>query len=168
MSRGMQHRGHSYTSFRLVHFVKDTVRKTLWVTPPDVFGRVTPGIEQRIFGQRIPHADDFLHKLRAQSRPPGLVPIGRCRNIGFDFGGELDTPPHLAWRARRRLFISSIDTADAGASRSAASRDSTRDSSPGPSGASSNSNARRMSSCRCSNVKVGSSRRTSLKLIRGT
>jgi len=161
----VQHGCHLYCLRGLMDFVDHPVGKALGITPADVFDRMSAAVEQRVFRQRIPDPDDFLDKLRAQSGLPAFLPVRRLGNILFDSRSELDAPAHLQRRDRSRAFISSSDTAEAGASRKPLNRDSTNDSSASLKGGSSSSMARRMSSCRCSKVNAGSSWRTSVKLM---
>jgi hypothetical protein len=70
VARGVQNCGHHDRMFRFQNFVNDAVGKSFRVTPADVLARMTAGIEQRIFRDRIPNLDDFLHKFHTK---PGLL-----------------------------------------------------------------------------------------------
>jgi hypothetical protein len=65
--RGVQNCRYHNRMFRFQDFVDDAVGKSFWVTPADVFARMTAGIEQRIFRQCIPDLNDFLDEFRTQS-----------------------------------------------------------------------------------------------------
>jgi hypothetical protein len=75
---------------------------------------MTAAIQERVFGQRIPHADNLLDKFQPESGLPAFILSGGFRHILLHFRAELDPPVHLANRERRRVFISSSGTAESG------------------------------------------------------
>jgi len=93
---GMQNCSYFHDSFSLVDFMNHAIRKSIRITPADIFSWVTATVEQRIFSQHIPYLDNFFDELFSQSGLAGFVPIRRRRDIGFDFRSELDPPVHLA------------------------------------------------------------------------
>ncbi len=68
IARGVQNCGNHNRMFRFQNFVDDAIRKSFRVTPADIFARMTAGVEQRIFRERIPDPNDFFDKFRAQTR----------------------------------------------------------------------------------------------------
>ena len=96
------------------YFIHDAVREAVGVTPANVLPGMTAAIEQRIFCERVPNADNFFDKLRTKSRLPGLISGSGFRHILLHFRAELDPPLHRTKRERRRAFISSSGTAVAG------------------------------------------------------
>src|SRR5665213_1002924 len=151
--------------FRFRNFVDDAVRKSFGVTPADVFARMTPRIEQRIFCQRIPDLNDLLYKFCAQTGLLRLIPARGFSHVGFDFRPEFHSPVHFLNCERRLDFISSNGTAEAGFLRCAARRFSTNAPSAGDNPGSSKSSARRTSNCRSFKVRVGNSCKTFAKLM---
>ena len=95
MPSGMQHGCYFYNLHEFINFINNPVGKMIRITPADIFGRVTPAVEQWVFSQRIPNTNNLFNKLRAQTGLAGFIPIRGRRNIGFDFRGELDAPVHL-------------------------------------------------------------------------
>ena len=71
-------------------------------------------IEQRIFRECIPHPDDFLHEIGPESRLTGFIPSGGFGHVRFYFRTEFHPSRHFVKRERRRAFISSSGTAEAG------------------------------------------------------
>jgi len=63
MTRGMQHRGNDDEALIFNHLKNNPVGESGRIPPADVFYRVTPGIQQRIFCKRIPYENNFLHKV---------------------------------------------------------------------------------------------------------
>ncbi len=165
MSCSVQYSSYFDDVICFVGFVDDAIRKTVCVTPADIFEWVTATVKKWIFCHSLPRFDNLFDELSTESRIAALIPIGCFNNILLDLRRELDPPFHLPYRERTRDFMSSKDNADFGSSLRAASRESTRASSALSNGESSNSKAWRINSCRCSKVSVGSSWRTSLKLM---
>ena len=123
----VQHSRHSHCLAGFIDFLDDAVGKPFRITPSEVLDGMSAAVEQRVFCQGIPHADDVLDELRSESRLPGFLPIGRFGNVQLDLRCELDAPVHWRWRERSRAFISSSAMAEAAVSFRAASRDSTKD-----------------------------------------
>ncbi len=48
---------HNHRLPGLDHFVNDAIRKAIRVTPAKIFARMTAGIEQGIFRERVPDQD---------------------------------------------------------------------------------------------------------------
>jgi hypothetical protein len=165
MARRVKYGSHDYYMLGFQNFVNDTIGKSLWIPPPNIFCRMPTAIEEGIFSKRIPYLDCFFDKFSAKPGLASLVPRSRAGHIHFDFRPKFDPPTHLPRRERTRLFISSSVTADPGLRRWAARRSSTSASSSAAIGGSSSSKARRTSNCRWSKVSAGNSSRTSLKLI---
>jgi len=161
----VQHRHHFYNLAGFIHFVDHTVGKTFRITPADILGGMATAVEQRVVRKSVPNPNNFFDKFCPESGLAGFIPMCRFGDVQLDCGRKLYPPVHLLNRDRSRAFISLSDIAAAGASRIAINRDSTKASSASLNGGSSSSNARRMSSCRCSKVSAGSSWRTSVKLI---
>ena len=95
----MQDGCHNHRLPGLVHFVNDAIRKTVRIAPTDVFVRMTAGIEQGIFFERVPNPDDFFHELHTQSGLSGFIPDRSC-NILRGINCRLNDrrrhiPPHI-------------------------------------------------------------------------
>jgi len=110
----MQHRRYNHRLPRFGNFIDDAIGEAVWVTPSDVLVRMTPTIEEWVFGQCIAHADDFLCKLHPQPRLTRFIPCGSFGYILFHFRPKLDLPVHFPKRERKRAFISASATAEAG------------------------------------------------------
>ncbi len=156
---------HNHRLPGFICFINDAIRKAVWITPTDVFVRMTGGIEQGIFRECVPNPDDFFHELHAQSGLPGFIPSRRFGDILFNFGSNDHPPAHFGKRERKRALTWSNGMAESGFLRWATSRSSTSFSSVGESGGSSNSSARRTSNCRWPTVNACNSSRTSVKLM---
>jgi hypothetical protein len=165
MSRRVQHRGNRQPPFCLVHFVDHAKRKSLRHPPSNIFNRMPLTAKQRVVGQRIPHADDLLDKIRTEPRLTLLIPGRRFGHVPLDLRSDLNPPTHRQWRPRKRALISSNESAEEGSWRWAANRSSTSASSSAERPASSRSNARRMRICRSATERAANSARTSGKLM---
>lgn len=161
----VQYGRHDHRSSRFDYLIDHSIRKPARISPTNVLGAMPAGVQERIFGQRVPHSDYLLHKFSPQSRLAGVVPGRGFRYIALHFGTKLDAPTHFPGRTRNRAFISSKDRAEPGLRRWASSRPSTVASSSADNPVSSNSRARRTRICRSDTVSAGNSANTSLKLM---
>ena len=114
MPSGVKHCRDNHGLFRFVHLIHNTIRETLRIAPSNILGAIPTAVQQRIFRQRIPNANDLLRKLCAQSRLARLIPSGGLRHVLLYFRAELNPPIHLENRSRSRVFISSNGTAESG------------------------------------------------------
>ena len=112
MSSGVKHSRNNHDPFRFVHLIHNSIWKTRRISPSDILCAVPSAVQQWIHRQRIPNANDLLHKLRAQSRLARLIPSGGLRHVLFHFRAEINPPIHFEKRSRRRVFISSKGTAE--------------------------------------------------------
>lgn|GEM_PF-5840811 len=161
----MEYRGHHDELCRLIHFVNNPVRKTLWITPSNIFTRMTPTVKQWIFCQRLKNGDHFFDKFLPQLLLSGTVPCGSIEYIIPGLWPHHPLPVHFIIRARRWAVITSSGMEDEGSALCAFNRASTTASSSAERGESSSSKARRMSICRCAVVNTDSSSSTSVKLM---
>lgn len=67
---GMQHRRNSDNAVCLIDFVNDTVRKTVWVAPANVFSWMATAVKEWVLFQRVPDMNYLFNKFSAKSRLP--------------------------------------------------------------------------------------------------
>lgn len=161
----MDYRDHEHRPVYLIHFVNNPIRKALRTAPTKVPLRMFTRGQIRVHRKFPPNLHKFVHQCPTQAGLPGFIPQGRIGDLIPYLVAEYYLPHRGPSLARRCDSTSSQLIPESGFLRYSASRSSTNRSSAGDKAESSSSTARWISNCRCSIVSLGSSAKTSLKLM---
>lgn len=70
--------------------------------------------ELRFFSESVPNLNNLFHEFSTKSLLTGFIPSGGVHHVLFYLGSEFDPSRHELKRERRRDFMSSSDTEEAG------------------------------------------------------
>src|SRR5260370_25238352 len=89
------------------YFIDHPIWKVLRISPANVLAWVAAAMQQRGFGQRVEHFDDFFRESEAKPFTAVLVPGGRFQHIILTLRAYNNPPFHCPKRVRSDTFRSS-------------------------------------------------------------
>ena len=105
MPSHVTHRRNDHGMFRFNHFVHHAVRESLRVTSSDIPRLVTTTMEQRVFCQSIPNANNFLNKTRPRTGCCASYQAAASATACSTSGRN--PTRHFTWRSENEVVFSS-------------------------------------------------------------
>jgi hypothetical protein len=90
----MKYARDNYHFLLFKYLVDDSVRKSRWVTPPNIFCWMSSAMQQGIGFERIEDGQNFFDEFIPKSLALGLVPTRSFPDVVFRLRSRNDYPPH--------------------------------------------------------------------------